>query len=236
MTKPFIHFQPLIPGTLIRRYKRFLSEILLKDSGETVTAHCPNSGSMLGCCEPGSPVWISNADKPGRKLKYTWELIETPGSLVGINTLVPNRLAEATLLEGGFEEFAISKVKREITVEKGARIDIAAFGTDGETTFIEIKNCTLVKDQTAIFPDAVTKRGRHHLEVLARLAKAGKKSAIIFIVQRMDALRFMPAETIDPEFAAELRKAAQCGVLVTAYDTIIDTEKIRINKWLPVIL
>ena len=150
----------LIPGTLIRRYKRFLADVRL-DTGQTVTAHCPNSGSMKACCQPGQPVFLSYHDNPKRKLKYTWELIQMPGSLVGVNTQVPNRLVAQAISSGMVEELTgYETVRREVKAGEGSRIDILLTSPNRRDCYVEVKNCTLVTDAVATFPDAVTVRGK----------------------------------------------------------------------------
>ncbi|HHP7235629.1 MAG TPA: DNA/RNA nuclease SfsA [Desulfobacterales bacterium] len=224
---------PLIRGTLERRYQRFLADVVLED-GRTVTAHCPNTGSMAGCCEPGRPVYISRHDDPRRKLKYTWQLIHMPGSLVGINTLVPNRLVAAAVRSGVVPELkAAVDVRPEVRVGRNSRIDLLLTDSDGGRCYVEIKNCSLVEDGRAMFPDAVTTRGRKHLQEMQTLAAAGHRCVMFYFVQRMDADCFYPADWIDPAYGAALRQAAAGGVEVLAYDTAIDLAGIRLRRRLP---
>jgi sugar fermentation stimulation protein A len=223
----------LVPGTLIRRYKRFLADVRL-DTGETVTAHCPNSGRMTGCAESGRPVYLSRHDSPKRKLKFTWELIDMPGSLVGVNTLVPNRLVAAAIAAGSVAELTgYDRVRPEVAVAPHTRIDICLQSPDRRDCYIEIKNCTLVEDGVAMFPDAVTARGVKHLQVLHRLAARGNRCGIFFLIQRMDAHRFAPAGHIDPAYAKALRTAVAGGVDVFVYDTIIDFTGICLGRPVP---
>ncbi|OQY60614.1 MAG: sugar fermentation stimulation protein SfsA [Desulfobacteraceae bacterium 4572_88] len=236
MTSKKLLWPELIPGTLIRRYKRFLADVEL-ENGETVTAHCPNSGSMTACCAPGSPVYLSYHDNPRRKLKYTWELIRMPGSLVGVNTLVPNRLV-CQSVEGGFvkELDAYDTVRREVRVGSHSRLDLLLEKGEQEKCFVEIKNCTLVEeDGTAYFPDAVTLRGRKHLAELERLALENR-CVMFFLIQRCDAKIFRPADHIDPEYGKKLRVAASQGVEILVYDVRIDLEGIALNRKLSHIL
>lgn len=225
-----VPWPPLIPGTLIRRYKRFLADVQLED-GKTVTAHCPNSGSMTACCEPGRPVYLSHHDNPRRKLEYTWELIDMGTSLVGVNTQVPNRLAAESVRAGRVPELAgYTEVKREAAVGGGgSRIDLML--RDGNRRcFVEVKNCTLVADGLARFPDAVTTRGRKHLVALQKLLEQGHRCAMFFLIQRMDADAFAPADDIDPAYGRELRQAAAAGVEILAYDVRIDQTAISLNR------
>ncbi len=146
----------LISGTLIRRYKRFLADVQL-ENGDTVTAHCPNTGSMKGCSQPGQTVYLSIHNNPKRKLKYTWELIEMPASLVGVNTLVPNRLVFESIKNGQIPELAgYDTLETEVGIGNHSRIDLMLSGSPQRQCYVEIKNCTLVADGVACFPDAVT--------------------------------------------------------------------------------
>ena len=223
----------LTRGTLVKRYKRFLADVRL-DSGDLVTAHCVNSGTMKECSEPGSPVYLSLHDNPKRKLKYTWEMIRMPESLVGVNTMVPNRLVKKSI-EGGLVEQlkGYENVKAEVKVSDRSRLDLLLTNGEKENCFVEIKNCTLVKDGLASFPDAVTTRGRKHLVELQVLAKEGNRSIIFFLVQRMDAKAFTSADNIDPAYGKELRKAKNNGVEIIVYDVIIDLNRIVLGKKIP---
>ena len=229
-----IHPWPaLMSGTLIRRYKRFLADVRL-DSGEIVTAHCANSGSMKACCQPGRPVYLSFHDNPKRKLKYTWELIDMPTSLVGVNTQVPNRLTALAIAAGDVMELnGYERVRREVRAGKNSRLDIMLESTDRRRCYVEVKNCTLVIDGKATFPDAVTVRGQKHLMALQGLAAAGFRCVIFFLIQRMDATSFAPADSIDPEYGKKLRQASENGVEILAYDVFIDLAGIRMNNRLP---
>ncbi len=225
---------PLIDGTLIRRYKRFLADVRLAD-GTTVTAHCPNSGSMAECSEPDRPVRLSSHDNPRRKLPYTWEVIEMPTSPVGVNTLVPNRLTALALSAGLIPALAdYRRVRREVAVGNRTRIDILAETEAGDRCYVEVKNCTLVTDGLARFPDAVTSRGRKHLEVLSGLRADGHRCVNFYLIQRMDADRFAPADDIDPAYGEALRRAVAAGVEALAYDVIIDRQGIALHRRLPV--
>lgn len=231
--KCFIKWPELIRGSLLRRYKRFLSDIRL-DSGETITAHCPNSGSMKGCCQPGRPVYVSVSDNPKRKLKYTWELIEMPGSLVGVNTLVPNRLVRRCAEAGVIAELAgYEQIRAEVRSGDHTRFDLMLSSGDSQYCWVEIKNCTLVESQTGFFPDAKTERGRNHLIELQRQVTQGSRCVMFFLVQRMDAKKFMPADEIDPAYGTELRKAHENGVEIVVYDVDIDLAGIRLGDPLP---
>jgi sugar fermentation stimulation protein A len=204
------------------------------NDGRTVTAHCPNTGSMQTCCEPGRPVYLSIHDNPRRKLPYTWEMISMPGSLVGVNTLVPNRLVRLAADRQAIPELrGYGQVRAEVPLPDRARLDLRLQHADGRLCYVEIKNCTLVRGGQALFPDAVTARGLKHLESLTRLAEAGHRAVMFFLVQRMDARSFRPADEIDAAYGRELRQAQQAGVELLAYDVRIDFRNIRLNRALP---
>jgi len=231
---PSIAFPKLIRGTLIRRYKRFLADVVLED-GRTVTAHCPNTGSMRGCSEAGRPVYLSKSDNPKRKLSYTWELIEMPSSLVGVNTGIPNRLVYNALSAGIVPELSgYETVRKEVSVGNGSRIDIVMEDRETNRCFVEIKNCTLVEDGVALFPDAVTGRGLRHLLELSRLVSEGHRCAMFYLIQRTDAASFAPAAAIDPEYSKGLAAAEASGVKIIAYDVRIDLDGVALNSKLPV--
>jgi len=233
--KPYIiNWPELVPGILLKRYKRFLADVRLND-GEVVTAHCANSGSMLECSTPGSKVFLSRSDNPKRKLKFTWELIEMPGSLVGVNTGVPNKFVKDAIMSEQIEELTgYDFAKPEVKTSDGSRLDLMLKKKDEETCYIEIKNCSLVKDGIASFPDAVTTRGQKHLGELARLKKLGNRAVNFYLIQRMDAERFCPAVSIDPEYAEKLKTVEKKGVEILVYDTIIDPKGIKLGRRLPV--
>jgi sugar fermentation stimulation protein A len=228
-----IAWPELIRGTLIRRYKRFLADVRL-ENGQTVTAHCPNSGSMKACCEPERPVYLSHHDNPKRKLEYTWELIHMPGSLVGVNTQIPNRPTAHAITAGDVAELnGYETLKREVKVGEHSRIDIRLDAPNRRPCYVEVKNCTLVADGMATFPDAVTVRGQKHLLELEELVVDGFRCAMFFLIQRMDARRFAPADDIDAEYGKKLRQAMHHGVEVLAYDATIDLTGIRLRSRMP---
>lgn len=225
----------LVPGTLVLRYKRFLADVKLRN-GHVVTAHCPNSGSMLGCSEPGRPVYISRQRNPNRRLKYTWEIIDMPTSRVGVNTLVPNRLVRASTEAGVIPALrGYDTVRPEVPYGHRSRIDLL-LEREGERCYVEIKNCSLVEGGSALFPDAVTSRGLKHLVELQERVRAGDRAVMFFLIQRMDARRFKPADHIDPDYGRELRKAVAGGVEALAYDVDLDLAGIRLNRRVRVVL
>ncbi len=223
----------LISGTLIRRYKRFLADVHLV-TGDTVTAHCPNTGSMKGCSQPGQTVYISIHNNPKRQLKYTWELIEMPTSLVGVNTLVPNRLVFESIKNGQIPELAgYDTIETEVGIGNHSRIDLMLSGSPKGQCYVEIKNCTLVADGVACFPDAVTARGLKHIREMLKLKAAGHRIVMFYFIQRMDAVVFKPADHIDAAYGCELRKAVKKGLEILAYDVLIDFKHIRLHHNIP---
>ncbi|PTN36918.1 DNA/RNA nuclease SfsA [Desulfonatronum sp. SC1] len=228
--------QPLITGVLIRRYKRFLADVRL-ESGEVVTAHTPNTGSMLGCSSPGSRVWLSRAENPKRKYPWTWELTETEsGVLVGIHTGRSNGLVWEALAEGKAAELAgYRPVRREVVVENG-RLDMLLENAEDRACYVEVKNVTAVDEQgTAIFPDAVSVRASRHLETLAELVVKGHRAVIFFCVQRGDARRLSPADVIDPVYGQTLRRVSALGVEALAWRADVSQRAIVLETPLPVV-
>lgn len=227
-----IKWPRLVQGTLIRRYQRFKADVRLRN-GHVVTAHCPNSGSMLGCSEPGRPVYLSRHNSPGRRLKYTWEMIEMPSSLVGVNTLIPNLVAKQSVILKTIKALrGYETIRTEVPYGQNSRIDLL-LETGAKRCFVEVKNCTLVEDDIAYFPDAVTSRGLKHLVELQEALREGSRSLMFYLVQRMDAKRFRPADHIDPAYGEELRRAVKNGVEILVFDVFLNLEGISLNRRLP---
>ncbi|RMH95482.1 MAG: DNA/RNA nuclease SfsA [Calditrichaeota bacterium] len=224
---------PLHPGTLLRRYQRFLAEVRLSD-GTVVTAHCPNSGSMKGCAIPGSPVLLSHSDNPRRKLRYTWETVQVNGVWIGIHTGRTNQLAREGIEGGVVRELqGYESIRREVRYAENSRIDLLLEFARG-LCYVEVKNVTLVEDGLALFPDAVTTRGQKHLRNLMQMVREGHRAVTLFIVQREDAGALSPADAIDPEYGKLLREAAGAGVEVLAYQAKVAPPEIRVYRKLPV--
>lgn len=227
---------PLVRARVVRRYKRFLADMVL-DDGSTITAHCPNSGSMRGCYRAGGRAYLVRHAHPKRRLAFSWLLSAMPGSLVGIDTLVPNRLVAAAIAAGRLTEFrGYDRLRREAATAPGCRLDLALERAGAPCCYIEIKNCTLVERRCARFPDAVTRRGQKHLTELMRLRAEGQRCAVLFLVQRTDAERFAPADEIDPAYGRDLRRALAAGVEVLAYDVLLDLTGITLHRRLPLSL
>jgi len=226
---------PLTPGTLIRRYKRFLADVDL-DDGTTVTAHCPNSGSMKGCAAPGSRVYLSRSSNPGRKYPFTWELVESDGFWAGINTSLPNRLVHEAIENGtAIELQGYEAIRAEVPYGEHSRIDLL-LESPVQRCFVEVKNVTLVENNRALFPDAVTTRGQKHLNELMRVVREGDRGVIFFTVQRGDGCTVSPADDIDPEYGRLLRLAIQSGVEAFAYRALVTPEEILLTERLPVVV
>jgi len=211
-----VKFSSLLKGILIKRYKRFLADVRLED-GRTVTAHCPNTGSMMGCKKPGSPVYLSYHPSPHRKLAYTWEIVKVGRCWVGINTGNPNRIIAEAIAEGQIPELdGYGTLKREVPYGNRSRIDILLSEEDRKC-YVEVKNVTLAHRGIAYFPDAVTTRGTKHLRELEQVVQQGYRGVMLFFVHRSDGKSFRPADFIDPEYGQTLRRAAENGVEVLVY-------------------
>jgi sugar fermentation stimulation protein A len=223
---------PLYPGRLLRRYQRFFAEIEL-DDGRVVTAHTPNTGSMLQCAVHGHRVLISAAANPLRKLPWTLELIEVNGSWVDTHTLRTNRVVEEGLRSGAIAELAGYDVSAEVAYHD-SRIDFL-LQRGGEAILVEVKNVTLCSAAgIASFPDAVTERGQKHLRTLARARAEGCRAMVFFLVQRPEATAFTPADAIDPRYGQLLREVTAVGVEVLAYRSVVTPEANSIGARIPV--
>ncbi|HBU62332.1 MAG: DNA/RNA nuclease SfsA [Oceanicaulis sp.] len=222
---------PLHPGVLIKRYKRFLADVTL-DTGDTVTAHCPNPGSMMGLKEPGSRCWLSHADDPRRKLKYTLEVLEADGALVGINTHRPNALAEEAIREGRIPSLSgYGSLRREVRYGVNSRIDLLLESEDRPACYVEVKNCHLMRTPgLAEFPDSVTTRGAKHLGELSEMVRQGHRAVQLFIVQRPDCEALSTAEDLDPDYAQALCDAAAAGVEVLAWACAVTLDGIEVIR------
>lgn len=235
---------PLIPGRLTRRYKRFLSDIEIDDGHGArieITAHCPNPGAMLGLKEPGADVWVSPARNPDRKLKYTWEIIRVGSHHVGINTALPNALVDEAIAAGRIAELTgYESRRREVRYGENSRIDILLEDPKRPDCYVEIKNVHLKRDASdgagaAEFPDSVTTRGAKHLRELANTAEAGARAVMVYVVQRGDCDHFRLADDIDPDYAAAFADARRRGVEAICYACDVSPERIEITRPLPIV-
>ncbi len=231
-----MYLPPLTEGRLVRRRNRFVAEVDLGDV--VVEAHCPNTGSMLGCREPGSRVWLSRADNPSRKLAWTWELVEAaPGVTVGIHTGRSNGLVEEAIGAGLVPELSgFGAVRREVRYgREGSRIDLLLEG-GGRRCFVEVKNVTAAVDcGVALFPDAVTERGTKHLRELMGVVEAGDRAAVVFCCQRPDVAEVRPADAIDADYGRALRQARAAGVETYALVAQLTPREIRLVRPAPVV-
>ncbi|WP_095587313.1 DNA/RNA nuclease SfsA [Actibacterium ureilyticum] len=225
---------PLVPGRLVRRYKRFLADVTLTDGAE-VTAHCANPGSMMGLAEPGTKVWLEPNDDPKKKLKYGWRLVEHDnGHFTGVDTSVPNRALRDALIARqvpGLPDY--ESVRAEVKYGQNSRIDFLLSGPQGDI-FVEVKSVTLSRQPgLAEFPDSVTARGLKHLHELAGVTAQGGRALMLYLVQRTDADRVSVADDIDPAYAAGLTAAVQAGVGVLALGCQITPEGVAPGAALP---
>ncbi|MXN63811.1 DNA/RNA nuclease SfsA [Stappia sp. GBMRC 2046] len=223
---------PLVSGRLVKRYKRFLADVVLDDTGEEITAHCANPGSMLGLNAPGSRVWLSRSDNPARKLKFSWELVEADGALVGINTAHPNGLVEEALQAGRIEALSdFASLKREVKYGRNSRIDILLTGEEGAKTYVEVKNVHLMREGgLAEFPDSVTARGAKHLVEMGDMVAEGHRAAMVYLVQRPDCDVLKLARDIDPAYGEAFDAARKRGVEIHAIGCSISPAEIIADR------
>ncbi|MEM7424189.1 MAG: DNA/RNA nuclease SfsA, partial [Pseudomonadota bacterium] len=227
--------RPLVPGTLIRRYKRFLADVELP-GGEIVTAHAANPGAMLGLNMPGLRVWLEPNDDPKRKLKYTWRLVELPaGGIAGIDTGVPNKLAAEALHRQQIPELAAyQSIRAEQKYGKNSRIDFLLTADGLPDAYLEIKNCHLMREPgLAEFPDCVTERGTKHLGELSAMVGLGHRALMLYVVQRDDCDRFDLARDLDPAYGAAYERARAAGVEVLVWRCTLSTQRIALDRALP---
>ncbi len=229
---------PLIPGKLIKRYKRFLADIEL-ETGEIITAHCANSGSMKGLKDEGLPVWVTKVpDESDRKLRYDWHLVQAPQTKerVGINTSFPNKLVEEALKNNKIEPLSLyNGIKREVKYgAQNSRIDFLLTEDGQPDCYVEVKNVTLKTSTHLQFPDAVTARGTKHMQELALMRDQGHRAVVLYIAQRTDGDAFTVAADIDPDYAAAVKTAKEKGVEFYCYTCAITDDSIEINTPLPI--
>jgi sugar fermentation stimulation protein A len=234
----------LVKGTLLKRYKRFLADVELED-GEIVIAHCPNTGAMSGCAEPGYEAWLSKSDNPKRKLAFTWELaVTSEGHWIGINTHNANKVIGQALSEHKLPELSgYDHIRSEVKYgHEGSRIDFFLRQHEGDTKkkdladcYVEVKSVTLLQNNQGFFPDARTVRGQKHLRELTAMVQQGHRAVLLYCVQHSGIESVRVAQHIDPDYAAELSTAIFAGLEVLCYSTKINQEKIIINQRLPFI-
>ncbi|AFU98647.1 DNA/RNA nuclease SfsA [Simiduia agarivorans] len=228
---------PLIQGHLIKRYKRFLADVMTPE-GETITIHCPNTGSMRACLAPGSACWYSLSESKTRKYPHTWEIATTPdGHLAGINTHRANALVEELIRSGQVPAFAgYRELKREVKYGEGSRIDLLLSGEDLPDCYVEVKNVTLHEgDGKGYFPDAVSSRGAKHLQELMAMVAAGHRAVLFFCVQHSGISQVAAARHIDPTYADLLTQAQAAGVEVMAWRARMSAASVELTEVLPVV-
>ncbi len=219
----------LLQGSLIKRYKRFFVDINYKN--KIITAHCPNSGSMMGLLKKGNKIWFSRSDNPNRKLKYTLEIIEEEKKMVGINTLLTNKIVLEALSQKRIKKLVkFNNIKTEVKFSDKTRFDFL-ISNNKEKCFLEVKNVTLSrKDKIAEFPDAITSRGTKHLNELIIAKQRGFKTYILYLIQREDCESFRIAKDIDEEYKIAFDKALKDGVKILCYDCKLSAEEIKLNN------
>jgi sugar fermentation stimulation protein A len=231
-----VALQADLPGRLLRRYKRFLADVETAE-GTKLTVHCPDPGSMVGLAVPGAAVRCSTSDSPRRRLRHTLEMIRAGRTWVGVNTARANDVVARALAAGCVRELVgYARIVREVSVAGGCRLDFRLEGGRRSPLHLEVKSVTLAEGTTARFPDSVTERGRRHLESLSRLARAGDRAALLFLVQRADCKRVVAAEDIDPAYGRALRAAARAGVELFALRARVTARRIAVERRLPVVL
>jgi sugar fermentation stimulation protein A len=223
----------LIPAKLVRRYKRFLADVELKN-GEILTVHCPNSGSMKSCMSPGWPVQLSQSANPNRKYIYTWEMVHNGKCWIGINTGIPNIIAKEAITRGVIGELqGYPEIRKEVKYGRNSRIDLL-LRAGAKCCYVEVKNVTLVEEEDCFyFPDAVTERGKKHLYELADVYRQGQRAVMLYIVQRSDGRYFKPAEHIDPAYAHVLKQVHRAGVEILVYRAEVNPRVIEVIEKVP---
>lgn len=230
---------PLVRGTLLQRYKRFLADVRL-DDGRLLTAVCPNTGSMMGLTAPGSTVWLSESDVPTRKYPFTWEMVEAdlgkgPG-LVGINTQLPNKLVAEAIAADRVKALAgYPGLRREVKYGKNSRIDLLLECADKGTCYVEIKNVHLSRKYgLAEFPDSVTERGTKHLAEMSDMVREGHRAVMVYLIQREEARKLSFARDVDPNYGRAYDAARAAGVEAIALRCQLSTEEIVVDKQVPI--
>ena len=230
---------PLVSGRLVQRYKRFLADVVL-DTGETITATCPNTGSMMGLVAPGSRLWLSTSDSPTRKYRHTWEMVEADlgqgPHLVGINTNHPNKLV-AEAIEGGIVMGlkGYPLLRREVKYGKNSRIDILLECATKGTCYVEIKNVHMMRRAGfAEFPDSVTERGAKHLVEMSDMVRAGHRAVMVYLIQRGDAESLSLAADVDPKYVEAFKLASAAGVEAIALRCRVKPDEIAVETAVPI--
>ncbi len=223
----------LIKGILVERYKRFMADVIL-DNNQRITAHCPNTGAMLGLSTPGLEVWVSRAKNAKRKLSYTLELVNDGTGLVGVNTHSANKIVYEAINNNKIDSLrGYKEIKREVVSGESSRIDIVLESPNLQSCFVEVKSVTMCNKNLALFPDSVTARGAKHLRELSNQVQIGNRAVIFYLVQRDICDAFEVAGDIDAQYEEELTSAFKVGVEVLCYRCKISTEEIVVGPSLP---
>jgi sugar fermentation stimulation protein A len=231
---------PLVRGTLIQRYKRFLADVRL-DDGRLVTATCPNTGSMMGLTTPGAAVWLSESDVATRKYRFTWELVEADlgkgPMLVGINTNHPNRLVSEAVTAQRIKHLAgYPEARREVKYGRNSRIDLLLQCADKGLCYVEVKNVHLSRRHgLAEFPDSITERGTKHLAEMSDMVRQGHRAVMVYLIQRGEAKRLALARDVDPAYGMAFDAARAAGVEAIALRCRMSTEAIMIDRAVPIV-
>lgn len=224
---------PLVVGRFLRRYKRFFADVELP-GGQVVTAHCANTGSMQGLLVEGAPALLHDTRSPTRKLQHAWKAVQIGGTWVGIDTSLPNALVAQAVQAGVLPTLCgATAVRREQAMGANSRVDLVAEGPWGRA-WVEVKNVTLAAQGLALFPDAVTERGRKHLDELAERVREGDRAAMVYVLQRGDVTALSPADAIDPAYGQALRRALAAGVEAYALGCRVDETGVKVEGLLPV--
>lgn len=228
---------PLLAATLVKRYKRFLADVIMPD-GTELTVHTPNTGSMKGCSVPGSTVYLRDTQNPKRKYLWSWEMsTASNGALVGVSTALANGLVEEAITAGLVADLADYPTRKaEVRYGENSRIDWLLSGVERPDCYVEVKNVTLAEGAVALFPDAVTTRGAKHLQELMKMAAGGARAVMVYCIQRGDVTSFKPADAIDANYAALLREAAKNGVELYALSAEVLPTGVTLNRTVPVII
>ena len=228
---------PLVSGTLIRRYKRFLADVQLAD-GTEVVAHCPNPGSMKTCAEPGWGVKLTPANSPKRKLKWTLEIIEAIDGSIMVNTARPNGIVVEGIRAGKVLELSnYPELRTEVKYGENSRIDILLSDTSRPDCYVEVKNVTMAAEPSvAAFPDSVSKRAAKHMRELTAMVQQGHRAVVFFLVSRSGVQSIRPAHEIDPSYAIALKDAASAGVEILAYSLVFNTNSVELGSRIEVTL
>ena len=224
----------LIKGKFVKRYKRFFADVKVNKS--IITAHCPNTGSMIGLLDENNDAWVSKNDDPKRKLKFTLEILKSRNNLIGVNTHLANKLVFEGLQNNSFEEFKnLEKIQSEVFYNKETRFDFLV-SKKNKRSFIEVKNVTLIRDsKNSEFPDAVTTRGSKHIKTLIEASKKDYNCYVLFLVQISNCKYFKIAKDIDKEYYENYKIAKKEGVNFIAYDCKIGSKEIKVDKKVKII-